>query len=220
MNLRSFPLAVITVCFGALVCHAQFHVLAGDEDEDGCSGKTPARICTGSAGEEHCYAPPSEMLYTFGLEPEALPIGELNSQPLILFFATFSGCGSGTLTDYSLLTIRSGEFIKLSPKIQLTNQSEYKLWDLPEYSPLPILVTADFLWDFKTETHFSHHRYRIHAYLYDPRSGQYLEKLHFDTTKNIPASTTLKESMSSNPKRKTSPHGCSNRQRISVKFCE
>ncbi len=105
---------------------------------------------------------------------------------MILFFATFSGCGSGTLTDYSLLSIRNGEFVKLSPKVQLTNQSEYKIWHLPEYSPQPILVTADFLWDFKTETHFSHHHYRIHAYLFDPKTGQYLEKLHFDTTKKYP----------------------------------
>jgi hypothetical protein len=186
MNLRSFSLAVVILCFGALICHAQFHVLAGDEDEDGCSGKRPARICTGSAGEEHCYTPPSEMLYTFGLEPEALPIGELNGQPLILFFATFSGCGSGTLTDYSLLVIRNGEFVKLSPKVQLTNQSEYKIWRLPSVSAQPILVTADFLWDFKTETHFSQHRYRIHTYLYDPKSGQYQEKLHFDTAKKYP----------------------------------
>ena len=126
------------------------------------------------------------MLYTFGLEPEALPIGELNGQPLILFFATFSGCGSGTLTDYSLLVIRNGEFVKLSPKVQLTNQSEYKIWRLPSVSAQPILVTADFLWDFKTETHFSQHRYRIHTYLYDPKSGQYQEKLHFDTAKKYP----------------------------------
>jgi hypothetical protein len=193
MLLKALSLVALGTCLTTLTCHAQFHVLAGDVDEDGCSGKQPARICTGSSGTEHCYAPPTEMLHTFGLEPEALPIGDLNGQPLILFFATFSGCGSGTLTDYSLLTIRNGEFVKLSPKIQLTNQSEYKLWDLPRISPQPILVTADFVWDFKTETHFSQHRYRIHAYLYDPKAGQYLEKFHFDTTKKYPGLDDVQE---------------------------
>ncbi len=186
MNLRCLYLVLLSVCFGSFVCHAQYHVVPGDEDEDGCSGKRSARICTGSSRDAHCYAPASERLYTFGLEPEALPVGDLNGQPLILFFATFSGCGSGTLTDYSLLTIHNGEFVKLSPKIQLTNQSEYKIWHVSSVSPQPILVTADFLWDFKTETHFSHHHYRIHAYLYDPKSSQYLEKLHFDTAKKYP----------------------------------
>jgi hypothetical protein len=181
---RIFHLSLACLC--ALVCHAQYHVIPGDTDADGCSGTKPARICTGSTSSDHCYAPPSEKLYTFGLEPKAIPAGQINGQPLILFSAMFSGCGSGTLTDYSLLAIQNGEFVKLSPKIQLTNQSEYKLWHLPQISPLPILVTADFLWDFKTETHFSQHRYAIHAYVFDQGAGKYLECFRFETTKKYP----------------------------------
>jgi hypothetical protein len=186
MFLKYFRMLAMASCFGVLVCHAQYHVIPGDADENGCSGKKPARICTGSTGAEHCYAPPMEKLYTFGLEPKAALAGNINGQPLILFSAMFSGCGSGTLTDYSLLTIKNGEFAKLSPKIQLTDQSQDELWHLPQIPPYPIFVTADFLWDFKTETHFSHHRYAIHAYVFDPNAGKYLEKLRFETTKKYP----------------------------------
>jgi hypothetical protein len=186
MNYRLLPLTALAACFGALVCHAQYHVIPGDTDENGCSGKKSARICAGSTGAEHCYAPPSEKLYTFGLEPKTIPAGQLNGQPLILFSAMFSGCGSGTLTDYSLVTIKNGEFVKLSPKIQLTDQSQHQLWQLPQISPYPVFVTADFIWDFKTETHFSHHRYVIHTYVFDQSAGQYLEELHFETTRKYP----------------------------------
>lgn len=182
-NHRRLSVTALAVCLGTLVCHAQYHVIPGDTDKDGCSGKEPARICAGSTGTEHCYTPPTEKIYTFGLEPKAVAAGQLNGQPLILFSAMFSGCGSGTLTDYSLLTIRNGDFVKLSPKIQLTEQSQNQLWRLSQISLFPVLVTADFLWDFKTETHFSHHRYAIHAYVFDPNTGNYLEKLHFETNR-------------------------------------
>ena len=186
MNPRSSHFAALALWLSAFVCHAQYHVIPGDADADGCSGTKSARICTGSAGTDHCYAPPSEKLYTFGLEPKAIPAGEINGQPLILFAATFDGCGSGTLTDYSLLAIRNGELVKLSPKIQLTNQSQNQFWDLPQISPFPIFVTADFLWDSKTESHFSHHRYSIRAYVFDPAAGKYLEKAHFETAQKYP----------------------------------
>ena len=186
MNHRRLPVAALAVCLGTLVGQAQYHVIPGDTTADGCSGTKPAHICIGTTGFDHCYAPHTEKTYTFGLEPSATQIGTINNQPLILFSAMFSGCGSGTLTDYSLLTVRDGEFIKLSPKIQLTNQSEYGIWHLNQISPFPVLVTADFLWDFKSETHFSHHRYAIHAYVYGPSADKYLEKLRFETTKKYP----------------------------------
>ncbi len=106
----------------------------------------------------------------------------------------FSGCGSGTLTDFALLTVRDGEFVNLLPRVRLTNQSEYKLWSLPQFSKLPILLTADFIWDFETmqksnfneETHFASHRYHIEVFAFDARSGRYLQKVHYETTKKYP----------------------------------
>jgi len=105
------------------------------------------------------------------------------------------------LTDFSLLTVRNGEFVNLLPAMQLTNQSEYKLWTLPRLSSLPIVVTADFIWDleamqksnFAEETHFAAHRYAIFAYVFDKNSGHYLQKVHYLTTKKYPGLNDVDE---------------------------
>jgi hypothetical protein len=140
---------------------------------------------------EHCFVPPSDKDLVFGLEPRATPVGHLDGIELTLFTAMYSNCGSGTLTKYALLTVRGRELVNLLPSVELSNQSDYKFWSLPEFSSLPILVTADFIWDYTTirkpnfieETHAAPHRYRINAYVYDAKSDRYLQKVRFDTTK-------------------------------------
>jgi hypothetical protein len=125
------------------------------------------------------------------MEPKAVRVGQLAGQPLILFSAMFYGCGSGTLTDYSLLTIKKGELVNLLPKVQLTNQSEYKFWSLTQVSRLPVLVTADFIWDFgnpkdpndQGETHFAAHRYAIDVFEYNSKSGRYEDIVDYSTKK-------------------------------------
>jgi hypothetical protein len=172
-------------------CIAQYHLIPGKTDEStGCDPKTPARICLGT-GTVHCYAPESTDTYIFGMEPKAVRVGQLAGQPLILFSAMFYGCGSGTLTDYSLLTIKKGELVNLLPKVQLTNQSEYKFWSLTQVSRLPVLVTADFIWDFgnpkdpndQGETHFAAHRYAIDVFEYNSKSGRYEDIVDYSTKK-------------------------------------
>jgi hypothetical protein len=156
-----------------------------------CLPQTPARICLGATETGHCYAPPSDNDFIFGLEPRAIPVGQIDGRELTLFTAMYSGCGSGTVTKFALLTVRDGEFVNLLPEVELSNQSDYKLWSLPEYSSLPVLVTADFIWDYAAmrksnfieETHSAPHRYRINAYVYDEKSSRYLIKVHFDTAK-------------------------------------
>jgi hypothetical protein len=180
-----------------VVSQGQYHVLPGKTDPgdfEDCLPKTPARICQGATGTAHCYEPPSDKDYIFGLQPKATPVGQLDGNELTLFSAMFSGCGSGTLTGFSLLTIRNGEFVNLLPKVELTNQSEYKLWSLPQFSSLPVLVTADYIWDaetmqksnYKKETHFASHRYRVEAFVFDANSHRYLQKAHYETTKKYP----------------------------------
>jgi len=192
----------------ANVCHlasqGQYRVLPGRTapgDFEDCDPKTPARICLGVTGEAHCYAPPSDNLapssdvaYIFGLDPNAKAVGRLDGKELTLFTAMFSGCGSGTLTHFSLLTVRDGEFVNLLPKVELTNQSEYKLWNFPHFSSVPVLATADYIWDYKAmekssytdETHFAHHRYTISLYIFDSKSGRFIQKLQYATTKKYP----------------------------------
>lgn len=131
-----------------------------------------------------CYEPPSTKDYVFGLEPTQKQIGTWKGKPLILFTAMFSGCGSGTLTDFSLLTERDGKLIDILPTVQLTNQSEFKFWSMPGHSPLPVFATADFVWDFDAgETHFSKHRYQIAVYVFDRATARYSERLRYPTVK-------------------------------------
>jgi hypothetical protein len=190
-------------------CVAQYRLIPGKFDEaTGCNPKTPARICLGT-GTGHCYAPESTKNFIFGLKPKSIPVGKLDGQPLILFSAMFFGCGSGTLTDYSLLTIRQGEFVNLLPHVRLTSQSEYKFWSLPEVSKLPVLVTADFVWDLdaldkskgQEETHFAAHRYAIDVYVYNSESGKYEHVVDYSTKKKYPGLDDVDEIRVIDPER-------------------
>jgi hypothetical protein len=183
--------------FCAVPCLSQYRVLTGEADKDGCFPKTPARICLGSSGTSHCYAPPldkDDAAYIFGLEPKAKPVAQLAGHELTLFTAAFSGCGNGTLTSFSLLTVKDGEYVNLLPKVELTNQSEFKLWRLPLLSGLLVLATADFVWDYETmkasnyskETHFARHRYQVCVYVFDTKTGKYLQRLQYETARKYP----------------------------------
>lgn len=177
-----YAISFIASILCANICCAQYRVVPGETDEDGCSMKTAARVCLG-ASAKHCYAAPSDRNYIFSMEPAARTIGQIGGQPLILFSALFTGCGSGTLTSYSLLTVRNGDFVSLLPKLELTNVSEHRIWNLPQISNLPILASADFIWDLDKETHFESHRYRIKAFVFEPKSGRYIERVNFDTSR-------------------------------------
>jgi len=37
--------------------------------------------------------------------------------------------------------------------------------------------------NYNEETHFAHHRYRIEAYVFDTKSGQYLQEVQYETAK-------------------------------------
>ena len=182
----------VLILLSAVAPCAQYRVLPGKLDPDGLP-TTSARICLGTTEADRCYTPPSDK-YAFGLEPKAQTVAKLSGQDLILFTATFSGGGSGELTNLALLEQRSSEFVNLLPAVQLTNQSEFKLWNLPQFSSLPILATADFVWDFAAmkasnyaeETHFARHRYQIGVYVFDQRTQKYLERVHYVTPKKYP----------------------------------
>lgn len=191
---RKWFAAIMAISACSAACCAQYRILPGKANSDRCIPQTSARICPGTKGTAHCFALPSSKGLLFGLQPDAMPVGRLDGQPLILFSATFSGCGSGALTSSSLLVLRNGEFVNLLPKVELTNQSEYKFWNLPNISKLPVFATADFIWDFgamrksnyNEETHFAAHRYQINVFVLDPEAGRYLQKLSYQTTNKYP----------------------------------
>ena len=60
------------------------------------------------------------------------------------------------------------------------------MWNVPEASSFPILVTADFDWEMNKETHFSKHFYIVSAYRFDAQSGQYVEAFSYRTSEKYP----------------------------------
>ena len=155
-----------------------YRLRTGKQDADGFP-TTPAQICFGAEIGEHCYTPP-ENDPPFGLDPKARLVNLDPGRQVVLFAAESSSGGSGSLTILALLDDHDGQVTNLLPKVALTNQSEYDLWRIPGISPMPILVTADFVWA-QGETHFSPHRYRITAYAYDRQAGRYIERVNFTT---------------------------------------
>jgi hypothetical protein len=80
-----------------------------------------------------------------------------------------------------------GKFVDLLPYVAVTNQSNRAMWTLPEFSEFPVLVTADFLWDFDAgETHYANHHYQISAYGFNATTRRYTELLSYKTTHRYP----------------------------------
>ena len=167
---------------------AQMRIIPGDTNEDGCSGRKSAQLCLDQPGVEQCFTLPPDKDYVFGLEPRIERVGKWRNQPLLLFSATFSGCGSGQLTEYALLAESKQGLVNLLPKVELTELSEHHMWDLPNVSSLPVLVTADYVWDFKAgETHFGDHHYRVEAFTFNAGVTLYEKRLSYVTAKRYPS---------------------------------
>ena len=173
LQLGVLPVLIAVTCANS-GAQTPYRVLQGSVNSDGFP-TTAASICLGDTGSAHCYTPSDyQPKSPFGLNAKAVDTGQINGRPLTLFTAIFSA-GAGEVTSYALLTVKDSDFINLLPKLQLTNQSEFAVWNLSEFSNLPILVTADFLWDpyhqlgsnNELESHYGPHRYTIRVLLYD-----------------------------------------------------
>ncbi|MGA9527668.1 MAG: hypothetical protein WBS24_06100 [Terriglobales bacterium] len=161
-----------------------YRVLNGQTDSDGFP-TTAARLCIGPASSEQCYEPsPVPDLAPFGLNAMARGVKLVTGARLVLFTAEAYEGGSGSLTSIALLENRTGKLIDLLPTVRVTNQSEYRMWNLPTISELPILVTADYIWNINAgETHFAQHLYRITSYVYDKQAGHYVQRDEYVTKK-------------------------------------
>jgi len=175
---------VLTLAYGGISqTSTGYRLRPGKTNSDGFP-ITAAQLCFGSENSEHCYSPPDQDP-PFGANPQSQPIKLSTGTELVLFTAESSAGGSGSLTILALVEDRNGQALNLLPKVVVSNQSEYALWNLSEISAMPVLVTADFLWT-DGETHFSSHHYRIRAYVYNKQVGRYLEQVQFPTAKKYP----------------------------------
>jgi hypothetical protein len=122
--------------------------------------------------------------YQFGLTPQWKLLHAPPGETLLLFSATFSGGGSGTLTRYAILREDGGKITNLLPDVVLTNASEEAIWKDPKLSAYPIFVTADFDWDMDAgETHFSQHRYFVRVWRFDQKRDLYAEAIAYRTSR-------------------------------------
>jgi hypothetical protein len=170
-----------------------YKVYPGKVDLDGLPTGA-ARLCL-NAQPKHCYSLPngrkdvqSGIEFKFGLEPKTERASVQGGGSLILFSSTFSGGGSGTLDELALLRCeRDGTMRNLLPVVQLTEQGDRAIWQLASVSPMPVLVTADYVWG-DGESHFVQHIFEIRAYLYDLASQSYVEKMRYRTSRRYPMS--------------------------------
>lgn len=147
-------------------------------------GVAPARICILAAPRKACFSAGRDTTakLEFSFEPHAELVRIAPGRNGVLFRATASAGGSGSLTSLALLDFDGEELRNLLPTIALTNQSQYAFWREPGISPAVLLVTADYVWG-AGETHFAPHRYRVTVYGFREGVGRYRQLERYTTTR-------------------------------------
>jgi hypothetical protein len=104
---------------------------------------------------------------------------------VVLFNANCGG-GSGSADRYVLLRFEPDlHFKNLLPEIVVTNQADVAAWDLPTVSPMPVFLTADYLWG-AMEAHYSSHFFEVRMYVYDPAADRYKLRHKYQTAHKYP----------------------------------
>jgi hypothetical protein len=177
MRLLATLLLISTLAHAQSHIRSDFRVEVPKCDEDGIPLKA-ARICF---SKTKCFAPPTQNP-PFGLNPKAKEIKTSSGKRLVLFTAQSWGGGSGSLSYIALLDPSARELSNLLPDVKITNQSDLNLWSLRSISPMPLVATADFLWE-EGETHFSAHKYFVRVFLYNANENRYGLADSFTTSK-------------------------------------
>jgi hypothetical protein len=138
-------------------------------------------VCIVSGSSRQCYTPPKNDL-PFGLNPKADPVALKPGVNALLFTVTASGGGSGSKTILALLMTKRGRLEDLLPDVKVSEQSEYRLWRETTLSDMPILVTADYVWQ-DGEAHYSEHRFRVSTYVFARQLQNYVLQDEYVTTK-------------------------------------
>jgi hypothetical protein len=125
----------------------------------------------------------SKALYQFGLNPrsERLPIASGGSW--VFFSGMFSGGGSGMLERVAVLRVgANGKIENLMPTVTETEMADRAMWNVPQVSPYPLFVRADYVWG-KGEDHFGQHFFDVDAWAFDPAANQYAKRFSYRTSK-------------------------------------
>jgi hypothetical protein len=168
----------------------QYRVYQGvlGEDNFPISG---ARLCT-TEGKPNCFtlahsgAKSDEDSWSyFGLRARSQRLKLDGGGSVVLFNANCGG-GSGSADRYVLLRSEpDGHLKNLLPEIIVTNQADVATWDIPNVSPLPVFVTADYLWG-GMEAHYSSHFFEVRIYVYDAAADRYKLRHKYQTAHKYP----------------------------------
>jgi hypothetical protein len=183
--MKNPPILWLLLVLAPALGHAQqFKLVPGETDADG-TPLTGAKVCL-NGPLYTCYPMSSltrgDMTYQFGLDPHATAIATPGPGPWLLFDATFSGGGSGTLTKFEIIRSEGTYLVGVLSGVALTNVSDFKIWHEPSISPYPLVVSADFVWG-KGETHFARHFYVVEVRRYDPVEREYMRVLSYRTSR-------------------------------------
>lgn len=168
----------------------EYRVYPGTLDEDNfpVSG---ARLCTTEA-KPRCFtlahsgegSDKGDWFY-YGLRATSRRIKLDGGGSVVLFNANCCG-GSGSSDRYVLLRPEpDGHFKNLLPEVIVSNQAEVEIWKLATASPMPVFVTADYLWG-AMEGHYSDHFFEVQVYVYDASTDRYKMRHKYRTAHRYP----------------------------------
>jgi len=165
-------------------------IYPGTLDEDDFPTSS-SRLCTTEANP-HCYTLPRTSYDSdntnfsyYALRTKSKRFKLDSGGSLILFNANCGG-GSGSADRYALLRSEPSQHLKdLLPEIIVSNQADVAMWNIPDASPLPVFVVADFLWG-AGEAHYSSHFFEVRIYAYDSKADRYTFRHKYRTAHKYP----------------------------------
>jgi hypothetical protein len=167
-----------------------YKVYPGTLDEGGFP-LSNARLCTVEAKDQcftlaHSGAGSDEDSWTYyGLRARSRRI-KLDGGGSVVLFNANTGGGSGSSDRYVLLrSDADGRLKNLLPEIIVTNQADVAMLGLPTVSSLPVLLTADALWEGQ-EGHYGSHFFEIRMYVYDSGKDRYKLSHKYSTASKYP----------------------------------
>ena len=148
-----------------LLFNGQPVTIKGATNDDASMAKThgpPASLCIGKASSKICYEAPKE----YWVAPKAEIVQIDKNTPAILFTAESYGV-AGWQVHLALLHHEPGQGLTdlFFGHVARPNQGQHRFFSDPEISPVPIFLTASYIWGMD-EARFSKHRYMISVYVW------------------------------------------------------
>lgn len=176
-----------------------------------CKGQAPARPAvpapfkvyqgTGDIGEEKG----GRVCFVYGKiencwsaedgfsDVRAKPIKLPSGGRLLLVSALSMGGSDGTI-DLALLDERDQQPVNILPTAEISsaNSGQWDHWQIESLSPMPIILTANVIWNddsslSNAEARAAAHQYQITVYTYKAKTLKYTQRLDYTTRRKYPS---------------------------------